>query len=89
MFHILLCVNLDFCTDVMPGPATDLVRRALQNLDPSVFGLCYDSSHDQIDGPRPFDLIGEFDGRIFTVHLSIASSLMSILSSLERFHCLV
>jgi sugar phosphate isomerase/epimerase len=56
--------------NVMPGPATDLVRRALQDLDPSVFGLCYDSSHDQIEGPRPFDLIDEFRDRIFTVHLS-------------------
>jgi sugar phosphate isomerase/epimerase len=56
--------------NVMPGPATDLVRRALHDLDPAVFGLCYDSSHDQIDGPRPFDLIDEFRERIFAVHLS-------------------
>jgi sugar phosphate isomerase/epimerase len=56
--------------NVMPGPATDLVRRALQDLDPAVFGLCFDSSHDQIDGPRPFDLIDEFRNRIFAVHLS-------------------
>ena len=56
--------------NVMPGPATDLLRRALQDLDPDVFGLCYDSSHDQIDGPRSFDLIDEFRNRIFAVHLS-------------------
>jgi sugar phosphate isomerase/epimerase len=56
--------------NVMPGPATDLVRRALFDLDPAAFGLCYDSSHDQIDGPRPFDLIEEFTNRISTVHLS-------------------
>jgi sugar phosphate isomerase/epimerase len=56
--------------NVCPGPATDLVRRALLELDPSIFGLCYDSSHDQIDGPRPFDLIDAFPDRIFAVHLS-------------------
>jgi sugar phosphate isomerase/epimerase len=56
--------------NVMPGPATDLVRRALFDLDPAAFGLCYDSSHDQIDGPRPFDLIDEFRNRIYAVHLS-------------------
>lgn len=56
--------------NVMQGPATDLVRRALHDLDPAVFGLCYDSSHDQIDGPRPFDLIDDFRNRIFAVHLS-------------------
>ena len=56
--------------NLMPGPATDLERRALFDLDPAAFGLCYDSSHDQIDGPRPFDLIDEFRNRIFAVHLS-------------------
>jgi len=56
--------------NVLPGPATELARRALHRLDPARFGLCYDSSHDQIDGPRPFDLIDEFAGRIFMVHLS-------------------
>lgn len=56
--------------NVMPGPATDLVRQALFDLDPAAFGLCYDSSHDQIDGSMPFDLIDEFSNRIFAVHLS-------------------
>lgn len=56
--------------NVMPGHATDLVRKALPELDTATFGLCYDSSHDQIDGPRPFDLIDEFKDRIFAVHLS-------------------
>jgi sugar phosphate isomerase/epimerase len=56
--------------NVMPGPATNLVRMALHELDSDLFGLCYDSSHDQIDGPRPFDLINEFRDRIFAIHLS-------------------
>ncbi len=56
--------------NVMPGAATDMVRGVLHELDPDVFGLCYDSAHDQIDGPRPFNLIDEFPGRIFAIHLS-------------------
>lgn len=56
--------------NVMPGAATDLVRKVLQETDTEIFGLCYDSAHDQIDGPRPFDLIDEFRDRIFAVHLS-------------------
>jgi len=56
--------------NVLPGPATDLVRKVLQETDTETFGLCYDSAHDQIDGPRPFDLIDEFKNRIFAVHLS-------------------
>jgi sugar phosphate isomerase/epimerase len=39
----------------MPGPATDLVRIALRELDDEVFGLCYDSA---------------FRDRVYAVHLS-------------------
>jgi len=56
--------------NVLPGPATELVRRALPQLDPQHFGFCYDSSHDQIGGPRPFDLLAELRDRVVTVHLS-------------------
>lgn len=55
--------------NVMPGLATDLVRRALPRLDGDVFGLCYDSSHAQICG-RPLDLLDEFPDRLIAVHLS-------------------
>lgn len=56
--------------NVLPGPATDLVRNALTHLDPAHFGLCYDSAHDQIGGPRPFSLVAELKDRIIAVHLS-------------------
>jgi sugar phosphate isomerase/epimerase len=56
--------------NVMPGPATDLVRQALPQLDPKHFGFCYDSSHDQIGGPKPFDLLVELVDRLVAVHLS-------------------
>lgn len=56
--------------NVMPGPATDLVRLALQRLDSQYFGFCYDSAHDQIGGPRPFDLLAQLAGRLRAVHLN-------------------
>jgi len=56
--------------NVLPGPATDLVRLALPRLDPRWFGFCYDSAHDQIGGPRPFDLLAELGERVRAVHLS-------------------
>ena len=56
--------------NVMPGPATDLVCCALRHLDPQHFGFCYDSSHEQIDGPRPFDLLGTLRDRVVAVRLS-------------------
>ena len=62
-----ICLAIE---NVMPGPATDLATLALAELDSTTFGLCYDSAHDQIDGPRPFDLIDRFPDRIFAVHLS-------------------
>jgi sugar phosphate isomerase/epimerase len=56
--------------NVLPGPATDLVRRALPQLDSSQFGFCYDSAHDQIGGPRPFTILEELGNRLTAVHLS-------------------
>ena len=56
--------------NVMPGPATTLVELALAELDPDYSGLCYDSSHDQIDGPRSFDLLKRYVDRVFAVHIS-------------------
>lgn len=56
--------------NVMPGPATELTIQALKKTDPNYFGFCYDSSHEQIDGPRPNDLLKLFKDRIIAVHLS-------------------
>jgi len=56
--------------NVLPGSATDLVERALDMLDPEWFGFCYDSSHDQIGGPRPVDLLTRSRHRLIAVQLS-------------------
>jgi sugar phosphate isomerase/epimerase len=59
--------------NLTPGPATELCARALEMLDSDCFSLCYDSSHEQIGGPHPLDLLKRFRGRIATVHLSDTS----------------
>ncbi len=56
--------------NVMPGPATELAVRALGQLDSGLFGFCYDSSHEQIDGPRPHELLEMLKDRVIAVHLS-------------------
>ncbi len=56
--------------NVLPGPATELVRLLLPDVDPQHFGFCYDSSHDQIGGPRPFGLLADLRDRVRAVHLS-------------------
>jgi len=56
--------------NVQPGPATQLALETLRHLNPQYFGACYDSSHEQIGGPRPFDYLSAFKDRLFTVHLS-------------------
>jgi len=56
--------------NVCPGPATKLVTEALQQLELQFFGFCYDSSHDQIDGPNSFELLDSYKDRLVTVHLS-------------------
>lgn len=56
--------------NVLPGAATDLTEFAVNNSDPEYFGFCYDSSHDQIDGPRSFDLLKRNVSRLKAVHIS-------------------
>lgn len=56
--------------NVMPGIATDLVTNVLTEANPEYIGFCYDSSHDQVDGPRPFTLLEQWKHRLLAVHLS-------------------
>ena len=56
--------------NVLPGPATDLVCQAVECLDAHLFGFCYDSSHDQIGGPRSFGLLERVRTRLTAVQLS-------------------
>lgn len=56
--------------NVLPGPATELTEFAVNNSSPEYFGFCYDSSHDQIDGPRSFDLLKRNISRLKAVHIS-------------------
>ena len=56
--------------NVLPGVTTNLVEFTVQHADPQFFGFCYDSAHDQIDGPRSFDLLERMRERLIAVHLS-------------------
>jgi sugar phosphate isomerase/epimerase len=56
--------------NMAPGPATELVRQTLFETDYPGIGFCYDSSHDQIDGPRPFTLLKELKDKLIAIHLS-------------------
>ena len=56
--------------NVLPGVATDFMESVLNSTDANHFGFCYDSSHDQIDGPRSFDLLERQAHRLTAIHLS-------------------
>jgi sugar phosphate isomerase/epimerase len=56
--------------NVLPGPSTDLAIEAGKRSESEYIGFCYDSSHDQVDGPRPFDLLDFMKDRLLAVHLS-------------------
>ena len=56
--------------NVLPGVATDFMEEMLWEADPHHFGFCYDSSHDQIDGPRDFGLLERLSDRLIAVHIS-------------------
>jgi sugar phosphate isomerase/epimerase len=56
--------------NMCPGPASTLVKVLVENADPACIGFCYDSSHDQVDGPRSFELLEGLKNRLIAVHLS-------------------
>lgn len=56
--------------NMCPGPASTLVAELVKDAGPACIGFCYDSSHDQVDGPRPFSLLEELKDRLIAVHLS-------------------
>lgn len=56
--------------NVLPGIATDLAESVIINVNPEFIGFCYDSSHDQIGGPHPFDLLERLKERVLSVHIS-------------------
>lgn len=56
--------------NVMPGRPTELCEKMVRLGDPRYIGFCYDSSHDQIDGPRPIDLLKRMKDRLIAVHIS-------------------
>lgn len=56
--------------NMVPGKPTDLCVEMVKMADPEYIGFCYDSSHDQIDGPRPMALLSGLKDRVIAVHLS-------------------
>lgn len=56
--------------NVVVGLPTKLCEKILDIADKRFIGFCYDSSHDQIDGPRNMDLLKRQKDRIIAVHLS-------------------
>ena len=52
------------------GKPTEIIEELLKISNPEYIGFCYDSSHDQIDGPRPMKLLEEWKNRLLTVHIS-------------------
>lgn len=56
--------------NLCPGKATDVLEHILKTADSNYIGFCYDSSHDQIDGPRPMALLEKLKHRLLSVHIS-------------------
>jgi sugar phosphate isomerase/epimerase len=46
------------------------LERTLEELDSPRYGLCYDSSHDQLSGMEPYSLLEKYSDRLLAVHLS-------------------
>ncbi len=63
--------NIKFAVENLhPDSATDLLKKLLDTLDSEYFGLCYDITHAQVDGPRECTLLDLYGDRIIAVHIS-------------------
>lgn len=56
--------------NLFPGAPMELIKQAVLRADSPNIGFCYDSSHDQIGGPKSFDLLDDMKDRLFAVHIS-------------------
>ena len=56
--------------NLCPGKATGLLEKMLEISNSNYIGFCYDSSHDQVDGPRPMALLEKWKHRLIAVHIS-------------------
>lgn len=56
--------------NLCPGTATQVLEEMLEISNPEWIGFCYDSSHDQVDGPRDMKLLEKWKHRLITVHIS-------------------
>ena len=68
-----LCLKHDIkvaLENLCPGRATAVLEEMLELANPNHIGFCYDSSHDQVDGPRPMDLLKKWKHRLIAVHIS-------------------
>jgi sugar phosphate isomerase/epimerase len=48
---------------------TQILVRILDQIDSPFLGLCYDSGHDYIWSPAPYELLRRYQNRLFAVHL--------------------
>ncbi len=46
------------------------LERTLEEFDSPHYGLCYDSSHDQLSRTEPYTLLEKYSDRLLAVHLS-------------------
>lgn len=56
--------------NLFPGHADQVLHEVMKSLDPQYFGFCYDSAHEQVDGPNPIDLPIRYKDSLLAVHLS-------------------
>lgn len=56
--------------NLCPGKSTDVLEQMLEVADENYIGFCYDSSHDQVDGPRSMSLLERWKHRLIAVHIS-------------------
>lgn len=56
--------------NLFPGNADIVLNNVLPSLNTECFGFCYDSSHEQVDGPNLVSFPRKYCDRLIAIHLS-------------------
>ncbi len=71
LIQIAMKYKIQFAFEnVVPGIPTDFCEEMIAYADCDEIGFCYDSSHDQIDGPRPLHLLERQKNNLLALHIS-------------------
>lgn len=64
-YHVTFAIE-----NVHSGAATQVLHNAYGELNHQYFGVCYDVTHEQIEGPNEYRMADTYGANVIAVHIS-------------------